>query len=173
MPPPTAESLDDARTDQVYDRRISLLFAVAVGQRWAARGFRGYARVVVDGSPYVLAARVEVGIPVVSGGGVEYEVINTGELPIMLGEAYEFDRLGSTGWDRVPLPYAFRLSGRRLEAGDRYGLAARVPDSALPGRYRLRKRLDVDRDPHPGYEWVAHQEIDAIEVTAEFEITPG
>jgi hypothetical protein len=44
---------------------------------------------------------------------------------------------------------------------------------ARPAHYRLRKRLDVDRDPHPGYEWVARQEIHAIEATAEFEVTPG
>jgi hypothetical protein len=31
--------------------------------------------------------------------------------------------------------------------------------------------LDVDRDPHPGYEWVAHQEIAPLVVMAEFEAT--
>ncbi|HUA45700.1 MAG TPA: hypothetical protein VMA77_10760, partial [Solirubrobacteraceae bacterium] len=74
-------------------------------------------------------------------------------------------------WERVPLPYGFRAWGRRLEPGDRFGLTARIPEFVLAGRYRLRKRLEVDRDPHPGYEWVARQEIEPIEVTAEFEVT--
>jgi hypothetical protein len=100
-------------------------------------------------------------------------VVNVGELPIMLGEAYELDREAADGWERISLPYAFRLWGRRLESGDRHELSARVPEFAQLGRYRLRKRLDVDRDPRPGYEWVAGEEIQPIEVTGEFEVTSG
>jgi hypothetical protein len=103
---------------------------------------------------------------------VGYSVVNVGELPIMLGEAYELEWLSDGGWEWVDLPFAFRLWGRRLESGDRYELAARVPDGAHTGRYRLRKRLDVDRDPHPGYEWLAGSGIEPIEVTAEFDVTP-
>jgi hypothetical protein len=102
---------------------------------------------------------------------VAYTVVNAGATPIMLGEAYELERISDDGWERVELPYVFRLWGRRLESGDRCELAARVPEVVQPGRYRLRKRLDVDRDPHPGYEWVAHQEIQPVEVTAEFAVT--
>jgi hypothetical protein len=122
----------------------------------------------------VLAARLELSAATFSRGeDLRYVVINTGDLPIMLGEAYELERLTDDGWERAAGPYAFRLWGRRLEAGGRYELTVRVPELAQPGRYRLRKRLGVDRDPHPGYEWVAHQVIDPIEVTAEFEMTPG
>lgn len=97
-------------------------------------------------------------------------MINTGQLPIMLGEAYELDRLGSAGWDRIEVPCAFRLWGRRLEPGGRSGLTAQVPESARPGRHRLRKRLDADRDPHPGWEWVAGEDIAGITASAEFEV---
>ena len=119
-----------------------------------------------------LAARLELAASaVVPGRVLEYTVINTGALPIMLGEAYGFERPAGDGWERVPVPYAFRLWGRRLESGGRFELTARVPELAHPGRYRLRKRLQVDRDPHPGYEWVAAREIEPIEVTAEFDVT--
>lgn len=107
------------------------------------------------------------------GGEVGYEVVNTGELPIMLGAAYGLERRTDGGWERVELPYAFRLWGRRLESRCRYALTARVPDFAQPGRYRLCKRLIVDRAPHPGYEWVAGQEIQPIEVIAEFDVDVG
>jgi hypothetical protein len=65
----------------------------------------------------------------------------------------------------------FRAWGRRLESGDRFELTSRIREFVHTGRYRLRKRLAVDRDPHPGYEWVARQEIEPLEVTAEFEVT--
>jgi hypothetical protein len=117
-------------------------------------------------------ARLELGVVAVAPGGtVGYTVVNVGDLPIMLGEAYELDRLADDEWERVKVPYMFRSWGRRLESGARFELTARVPELVAPGRYRVRKRLDVDRDPHPGYEWVAHQEIKPIEVTAEFEVT--
>ncbi|MFZ0088482.1 MAG: immunoglobulin-like domain-containing protein [Solirubrobacteraceae bacterium] len=99
-----------------------------------------------------------------------YTVINEGDVPIMLGAAYRLERFSEDGWERVKLPYAFRLWGRRLESGDRHELSARLPDRVQPGRYRLHKRLDADRDPHPGYEWVAGSEIQPIEVTAEFNV---
>ena len=120
-----------------------------------------------------LVARLEVSAAAAApGASVSYAVTNAGELPIMLGDAYELERLSDDAWERVEVPYAFRLWGRRLESGDRYELSARVPDLARPGRYRLRKRLDVDRDPHPGYEWLADQEIQEIEVTSEFNVAP-
>ena len=121
-----------------------------------------------------LAARVE--LPVGSaapGGSLVYCVINTGSRPIMLGAAFVIERATGDGWERLPVPRAFPLWGRRLEAGDRSELVARVWDQAQPGRYRLRVPLQVDRDPHPGYEWVATQEIKPIEVTAEFDVALG
>ena len=119
-----------------------------------------------------LVARLELGaVAAAPGGMLGYSVVNAGGLPIMLGEAYELERFSDGGWERVEFPLAFRFWGRRLESGDRYELVARVPDLALPGRYRLRKRLVVDRDPHPGYEWVAEQEIEPIEVIGEFDVT--
>lgn len=91
----------------------------------------------------------------------------------MLGEAYGLERFSSDVWERVELPFAFRLWGWRLEAGERYELSARVPDFVQPGLYRLRKRLEADRDPHPGYEWVAGQGIAPIELTAQFSVAVG
>jgi hypothetical protein len=102
-------------------------------------------------------------------GTVGYTVVNTGELPIALGAAYELDRLTDDAWEAIPIPYMFRAWGRRLESGERYELQARVPEFTEPGHCRLRKRLRVDRDPHPGYEWLA-REIEPIELTAEFEV---
>lgn len=121
-----------------------------------------------------LAARVELPAgTAVPGGSLVYCVINTGSLPIMLGAAFMLERTTGDGWERLPVPRAFPLWGRRLEAGERSELVAQVWDHAQPGRYRLRVPLQVDRDPHPGYEWVALQEIKPIEVTAEFDVAPG
>lgn len=119
-----------------------------------------------------LGARLEVAAGGTGPGGtLLYSVINTGALPIMLGAAYVLERATGDGWERVPFPRAFPLWGRRLEPGSRYQLTARVWEQAQPGRYRLRVPLDVDRDPHPGYEWVATREIEPIEVTARFTVT--
>jgi hypothetical protein len=124
-------------------------------------------------TPPVLAARVEsAGTTAAPGGQIKYTVLNTGALPIMLGAHYELDRFIDNTWEPFPLPYAFRLWGRRLETGNRYELTARIPEHAPPGRYRLRKRLDVDRDPHPGYESLATKQIDPIELTTEFDVQP-
>jgi hypothetical protein len=127
----------------------------------------------VSGSrPSALAAELELATTASTArDGLRYTVVNTGELPIMLGEAYELERLTDDGWQRVRIGTNFRLWGRRLESGDRFELTSRIPELAPAGRYRLRKRLAVDRDPHPGYEWVAHQQIAPLEVTAEFEVT--
>ena len=118
-----------------------------------------------------LAARLELaGATAAPGGGLLYSVINTGSLPIMLGAEYVLERATDGGWERVPFPRAFPLWGRRLAPGARSELTARVWEQAQPGRYRLRVPLGVDRDPHPGYEWVAAQEIEPIEVTADFDV---
>jgi hypothetical protein len=101
-----------------------------------------------------------------------YAVVNTGSLPIMLGAAFVLERASGDGWERLPIPRAFPAWGRRLDAGARSELTARVWEHAQPGRYRLRVPLRVDRDPHPGYEWVATPEIGPIEVTAEFVVAP-
>ena len=120
----------------------------------------------------MLAADLELATkPAVAGESLRYTVINIGVLPLMLGEAYQLERLTNDGWERVNIGVNFRLWGRRLESGDRFELTSRIPEFVHSGRYRLRKRLDVDRDPHPGYEWMAHEEIESIELTAEFEVT--
>ena len=120
--------------------------------------------------PSALAAELELAATSTTGDGLRYMVVNTGELPIMLGEAYVLERLTDDGWERVRIGTNLRLWGRRLELGDRFELTVRIPGFAPAGRYRLRKRLALDRDPHPGYEWVAHQEIEPLDVTAEFEV---
>ena len=69
-------------------------------------------------------------------------------------------RPGSGG---VTLPWSPCRGPRRVP-----WLTAHIWKHADLGRYRLRVLLEVDRDPHPGYGWVAPQEIEPIEVTAEF-----
>jgi len=55
-----------------------------------------------------LVARLElVGPAVMPGGRLRYAVVN-GVVPIMLGEAYGFERVTDHGWERVPLAYVFR-----------------------------------------------------------------
>jgi hypothetical protein len=119
-----------------------------------------------------LAARLEVvgAAAAVPGGGLRYAVVNTGEVPILLGTAYGLERLGEAGWKEVALPYWFPACGLRLELRSRLELTARIPDDAQPGRHRLRKPLQADRDPHPGYEWVATSAIRPIELTLEFDV---
>lgn len=126
---------------------------------------------MADPAAPVLSGRLEVTHPVVVvGGELEYAVVNDGDVPIMLGEDYEVDRRCAAGWERVALGYSFRLWGRRLGPGARFALTARLPEHVEPGDYRLRKWLVADRDPHPGYEWVAQQQIEPVEATAEFEV---
>jgi len=108
-------------------------------------------------------------VTAVSGGSLGYAPINPGSLPIMLGAAFVFERATGDGCERLAVPRAFPLWGRRLEAGARSELTARVWSPHTPGRYRLRVPLGVDRDLHPGYEWVAAREIEPVEVTAEFD----
>ena len=81
-----------------------------------------------------------------------YQVINTGRLPIMLGGLYQLERLTGDAWAPVAGPRAFAAWGKRLEPGGRFELLAAIPESAPPGRYRLRKPVGV------------------VEVTAEFEV---
>lgn len=127
----------------------------------AVRLERGSVGVVAGSSSSALAARLELAAAAaMPGERLGYAVVNTGELPIMLGEAYELERVSDDGWERFPVPYMFRMWGRRLEPGGRSELTARVPELAESGRYRL----------HPGYEWVAGQEIEPIEVVADFEV---
>lgn len=118
-----------------------------------------------------LSARLELpAATAVPGGSLVYAVINTGSLPIMLGAAFVLERATGDGWERLPVPRAFPLWGRRLEGGARSELTARIWEHAQPGRYRLRVPLGVDRDPRPGFEWVATQEVEPIELTAEFDV---
>jgi hypothetical protein len=119
-----------------------------------------------------LAFGLELKTPSVAAGGtLSYVVINTGTVPLMLGAHYELDSWAGDRWGDFPGPRWFQAWGRRLEPGDRFELSAPVPASARPGRYRLRKRLGPDRDPHPGYEWVARHPSEPIEAAAEFEVT--
>jgi hypothetical protein len=105
-----------------------------------------------------------------AGDELQYIVVNTGELPIMLGAAYVLERFEQRGW-RVANPDAgFRAWGRRLAPGQRTRLTTRLPASLPAGSYRLRKRLRADRDPHPGYEWVALSDVAPCEATAEFTV---
>ena len=70
----------------------------------------------------------------------------------------------------VEVPYMFRLWGRHVNPGESFALTARIPDGTPAGRYRLTKRLGVDRDPHPGYEWIAHHDIQPCVAFEEFDV---
>lgn len=106
----------------------------------------------------------------VPGGRLGYVIINTGTVPVILGAAYGLERRVASGWEDVAIPYAFPAWGLRLPPRSGRELVARIPERAQPGRHRLRVRLSADRDPHPGYEWVAQQEIQPVEVSAEFDV---
>jgi hypothetical protein len=118
-----------------------------------------------------ISARLELPVTrAVPGGGLVYVIINTGTVPVVLGAAYGLERRGASGWEDLPVPYAFPLWGLRLQSGSRREMVARIPEHAQAGRHRLRVRLPADRDPHPGYEWVAQEEIQPVEVSAEFDV---
>lgn len=106
----------------------------------------------------------------VPGDRLEYSVTNTGSLPILAGEAFGLDRLQENDWVPVEVPCMFRAWGRRLNSGESVALTARIPDGTPAGRYRLNKRLAVDRDPHPGYEWIAHHDIPPSVAFGEFDV---
>jgi hypothetical protein len=58
----------------------------------------------------VLAAELELATTAaIAGEGLRYTVSNIGALPIMLGEAYELERLTDDGWERVKVSANFRL----------------------------------------------------------------
>lgn len=122
----------------------------------------------------MLAARLRVLSQTVSWGDeLRYLVINDGDVPIMLGAGYGFDRWMSGEWEPVPMRLLVPLWGRRIGPGAQSQDSFPVREDLLPGRYRLRKRLDPDRDPVRGYEWVAKADITPIEPTAEFVLRPG
>jgi len=126
---------------------------------------------VSDATAPKLAARLELPRPVAGPGGpLEYTVINIGDLPIRLGAHYSLECDAGDGWQPVETSAGFRAWGRRLLPGNRTQITAYLPQDLPAGRYRLRKRLNADADPHPGYEWIAHAEIPPIETTAEFRV---
>ena len=117
------------------------------------------------------AARLELAATTaVAGGRLGYTITNTGTAPLMLGATYGLERLRGSGWEEVVIPRGFRAWGLRLESRAHRELVARIPEEAQPGRHRLRVRLPVDQDPHPGYEWVAEREIRPVELSAEFDV---
>jgi hypothetical protein len=86
----------------------------------------------------VLAAELQLAATAtIAGEGLRYTVVNVGALPIMLGEAYGLERLADAGWERIEVPYNFRLWGRRLESGDRFELTSQIPERVEVGRFRL------------------------------------
>lgn len=117
-------------------------------------------------------ARLEVDGPVTVGEQLRYVVVNDGPVPVMLGAAYALDRATDAGWAPAKAPRVFPAWGMRLKQGDRVALPAGLPDPLAPGRYRLRVVLNPDRDPAPGYEWVATADIRSAELSTEFEVLP-
>lgn len=124
-----------------------------------------------DAPSLSVAARLELLRSVLRAGDeLEYTVVNTGDLPIMLGAAYVLERLENGRWI-VANPNALcRAWGRRLPPGEQHQLTTRLAASLPAGSYRLRKRLSVDRDPHRGYEWLAQRNVEPCEATARFAI---
>jgi hypothetical protein len=105
-----------------------------------------------------------------AGDELTYTVANTGDLPIMLGAAYALERFDNGRWTVTNPNAGFRAWGRRLGPGQQTQLSTRLPPALPAGRYRLRKRLSVDRDPYPGLEWLAQSNIEPYEAIVEFTV---
>jgi hypothetical protein len=112
-----------------------------------------------------LSARIELRSPNVEPGGrLGYEVLNTGSIRILFGEAYELEQLCVCGWWAVRLPYMFRAVGYSLDPGGSRDLTALIPDYAAPGRYRMPKKVRDNMDPS------ARSKAPSIKITAEFDV---
>lgn len=121
---------------------------------------------MADAAERILAGRIDADVlSVEPGGRLEYAVVNCGGVPILFGEAYELDRLSTSGWLHVPLPWGFRLIGYGLSPGDRRQMTAPIPDDAAAGRYRVRKQLRAD----PAVEQGAN-ELAPMQATVEFSV---
>ena len=117
-----------------------------------------------------LAAHLELAeTKALPGARIRYSVVNDGPVPIMLGEHYSLEHLSDRGWEGLPT-LMFHLVGYYLPEGARHELDLRIPEDAHPGRYRIRKRLDADRDPRPGSEWLRGHKIEPIELTGAFDV---
>jgi hypothetical protein len=124
-----------------------------------------------DARSAAVAGRLELAQPgFMAGDELEYIVVNTGELPIMLGAAYVLERFEQHGWRVANPDAAFPAWGARLAPGRRTRLTTHLPASLPAGSYRLRKRLLADRDPHPGCEWVSLGDVAPCEAIAEFTV---
>jgi hypothetical protein len=108
-----------------------------------------------------------------AGGELEYAVTNTGDVPIMLGASYSLERREGLAWSPVDHPRMFPSWGRSLRPGGHTTLSLIAPTHLTPGHYRLLKQLDADRDPRPGFEWVAQHDFEPVQTKAEFDVIPS
>lgn len=87
----------------------------------------------------------------------------------MIGAAYVLERFERGGW-RVANPDAAISRLGTAAPGQQSELTTHLPASLPAGNYRLRKRLAADRDPHPGYEWLAQSDVAPFKAIAEFTV---
>jgi hypothetical protein len=125
---------------------------------------------VSDTPGFVLSGRLELPqAAAVPGDALEYIVVNTGEVPIMLGAAYVLEHQASSGeWHAVEPRARFRAWGRVLSPGARCQLTARLPATLSAGSYRLRKILRAHTDPGPNQG--ARASLVPVEATAAFTV---
>lgn len=97
------------------------------------------------------AVRLELGTEVAKPGEIlQYVLVNTGVRRVRYGAKVALERRSSAGWEPVNISQGFRAWASHLSPGERSDLkvrgadlVVRLPAELPPGRYRLRKRLEV------------------------------
>ena len=77
------------------------------------------------------------------GEDAPFLVLNLGPGPLFFGDEYRLERLEHGCWRPFALPYPFTSRGHSLLPGGTREFTMRVPNSAPPGRYRLRKYFEA------------------------------
>lgn len=104
------------------------------------------------------------------GEDLSYVLVNTGVRRLRYGAKVALEREGGAGWECVNQPLGFRAWAARLSPGERtdskaHGteLIARLPAELPPGRYRLRKQVEVLLGDAP-------DETEPVEAIVEFTV---
>jgi hypothetical protein len=105
----------------------------------------------IDGALEQTQARLELAVSEVAPGGqLRYSISNVGEMSLLHGAGYWFERRTAKGWEPVPIAMAFPAWGRRLAPDEDTGaMLACVPSNQASGRYRLVTSVIVLRDDGP------------------------
>jgi hypothetical protein len=84
-------------------------------------------------------ARLQLGAAAVAPGAeLGYWIANDGQMPLLYGAGYGFERRAANGWESVPIALAFPAWGARIVPDEDSGaMVARVPSNQASGHYRL------------------------------------